>query len=321
MKQQIAKSLAVLFSGCVLVGGAQAGGFFTKTPPPAFAPQPASAPVPISQTQPPPLAEPGSPTAPSVAPVSATASSIVPASATAPSVAPASAAPKNLPSAVAPSIDAGTVGDTSAQQPRYSIVNHKLVLLSYEFNDIGPSGVSGVEVWVTRDSKGWQKIEGIQRENPVWIELEEGTFGIFLLARTGLGGGREAPTETDQPHMWIQVDLTKPVVFLSGVHQSNGSHTLDMTWTARDDNFGRKPITLSYAQDATGPWMPIAAGIENTGAYTWQIPPSTPSSFYVRVEAVDRAGNVDSSTSPAPVQIDLSQPGVSNIQLRPIPTK
>jgi hypothetical protein len=115
--------------------------------------------------------------------------------------------------------------------------------------------------------------------------------------------------------------LTKPVVFLSAIHQSNGSHTLDITWTARDDNFGRKPITLSYAEDTRGPWMPIAANIENMGAYTWQIPPSTPSSFYVRVEAVDRAGNVDSSTTPTPVQIDLSQPGVANIQLKPIPTK
>jgi hypothetical protein len=244
-------------------------------------------------------------------PLAAPASTPTPAAATQPS-------PKSLPSEVA-AVDVAP--GTSTQQPRFCMVNHRLVLLSYEFKDVGPSGVSGVEVYFTRDGKGWRKFEGTQNENPVWVELEEGIYGIYLLARTGLGGGREAPTEGDQPQIWIQVDLTKPTVFLSGVHVTNGSHTVEINWTARDDNFGRKPITLSYAESASGPWMPIAAGIENTGAYTWQVPASTPSSIYVRVEATDLAGNVDSSTTPSPVKIDLSQPSVTNVQLKPVPQK
>jgi hypothetical protein len=295
------QTIAVFFSGWVLVGAAQAGPF-TKPYPPAFAApnQCQTAQAPVSQTVAPPLATPVS------TPIQAAASQ--------------PAAPRTLPSNVGAAVDVST-GSTTPQQPRYCLVNHKLVLLSYEFKDVGPSGVSGVEVYYTRDGKGWQKFEGIQNENPVWVELEEGTFGIYLLARTGLGGGREAPTEGDQPQIWVQVDLTKPTVFLNGVRQSNGSRILDITWTARDDNFGRKPITLSYAEDTRGPWMPIAAGIENSGAYTWQIPQSTPSSFYVRVEAADMAGNVDSSTTPQPVKIDLAQPAVTNLQIKPVPPK
>src|SRR5207245_5759968 len=72
---------------------------------------------------------------------------------------------------------------------------------------------------------------------------------------------------SDLPHVWVQVDLTKPVVFLSGVRQSNGTRTLDLTWTARDDNFGRKPINLSYSENSNGPWSPIAPPMEKTGAY------------------------------------------------------
>ncbi len=291
--KQITTTIAVLLGGCMLVGSAQAGPL-SRTYPPAYA-----VPNQQYQTPPPPLAQPVStPIQPAVQ----------------------SNAHRMLPNTVGAPVEVSS-GSTSAQQPRFVMVNHKLVLLSYEFKDVGPSGVSGVEVYYTRDGKVWQKFEGIQNENPVWVELEEGTFGIYLLARTGLGGGREAPTEGDQPQIWIKVDLTKPVVFLNGIHQANGSKTLDITWTARDDNFGRKPITLSYAESTSGPWMPIAAGIENVGAYTWQIPPSTPSSFYVRVEATDLAGNVDSSTTPQPVKIDLAQPGIANVQLKPAPQK
>jgi hypothetical protein len=314
--------IGVVLGGCVAASGAQAGPL-TSAYPPAFANQCQTAQAPIYQTAPPPLATPVSMTAPAPAP--APASTTVPARASAPTPAPAGAsqpAPlKNLPSDVSPSVDIAAGAAPGAEQPRFCMVNHKHVLLSYEFKDIGPSGVAGVEVWYTRDGRAWQKFDGIQNENPVWVDLEEGTYGIFLLARTGFGGGRQAPSEGDQPHMWIQVDLTKPVVFLSSVHQSNGSHTLDLTWTARDDNFGRQPISLYYAEQSSGPWMPIATGIENVGTYTWQVPPSTPSSFFVRVEAVDRAGNVDSSTTPAPVKIDLAQPNVTNVQLRPLPTK
>jgi len=253
---------------------------------------PVSAPTPAAATQP------ASP--PQTLPSDVTSAS---APAPAPAVAPA------------PTPLAEVMTASATQQPRYSIVNTKQVQLHYDFKDVGPSGVSGVEVWYTRDGKGWQKFEGIQRENPVWVDLEEGTFGLYLLAKTGLGGGREAPIEGDQPHVWVQVDLTKPVVFLSGVRQSNGTRTLDLTWTARDDNFGRKPINLSYSENSNGPWSPIAPPMENTGAYTWQIPPSTPPSFFVRVEAMDLAGNVGQSISPSPIQIDLSQPSVTNIRL------
>lgn len=329
------RTMALLCSGTVLAGNAQAGPFW-KSPAPTVVPgtyYQNTVPA-MMETPPPPLATPVSATVPATGSQSATIPATGSQSATVPATGahtgsplpiagsqPASPTPKNLPSEVGGTIEVPVGGGPVAEQPRYSMVNTRQVLLGYEFKDVGPSGVVGVEVWYTRDGKGWQKFEGVQRENPVWVELDEGTYGIYLLARTGFGGGREAPTDGDQPQMWVQVDLTKPVVFLSGVHPSNGTHTLNLTWTARDDNFGRKPITLSYAEQTGGPWIPIASGLENTGAYTWEIPPSTPSSFYVKVEAADRAGNVESSISPTPVRIDLARPTVVNVQLKSLPNK
>ena len=201
------------------------------------------------------------------------------------------------------------------QSPKVCRINYKTVQLAYEITDAGPSGTAGVEVWYTRDGHTWQKFDGIQKENPCWVELQEGIYGITLLAKTGLGGGKEPPQPGDQPQMWIEVDLTKPVVFVNGVTVGDGSRTLNLTWSARDENFGRKPINLLYAERSTGPWMPLAMGVENTGAYTWQIPPSTPNSFLVRVEATDLAGNVGTSETPTPIQIDLSQPQTTNLRL------
>jgi hypothetical protein len=194
-------------------------------------------------------------------------------------------------------------------------VNTKHIQLGYEFKDVGPSGVAGVEVWYTRDTQEWRRVPGILRDNPCSVDLEEGTYGITLIARTGFGGGREAPTSGEQPQLWVEVDVTKPVVFLTGMQQGSGTRTLLVGWTARDDNFGGKPIGIYCAEQPTGPWLPITERLENSGSYLWQVPSNTPPSIYLRVEATDLAGNVSTADSPTPVLIDLSRPSVTNIRL------
>ena len=57
--------------------------------------------------------------------------------------------------------------------------------------------------------------------------------------------------------------------------------------------------------------MPIAANLENTERYVWQLPSNPPPRFYIRVEANDQAGNLGMAQSGEPVSLDLAQPTVS----------
>jgi hypothetical protein len=83
---------------------------------------------------------------------------------------------------------------------------------------------------------------------------------------------------------------------------------MPITWVATDKNLGRSPITLSYAEQETGPWTPIAKDLENTGSYLWRMPTDIPYQFLVRVEAADRAGNIGNAETGKPVIVDLAKP-------------
>jgi hypothetical protein len=209
-------------------------------------------------------------------------------------------------------------------------VNSKRITLNYEIQEKGPSGVSAVELWFTRDGQKWEKFPK-EQTNPaapfVFEVPEEGIYGFTLVIRNGVGLGPPPPRTGDPPQLWVEVDLTKPAVHYANTEVGRGpdTGTLTITWAAVDKNLAREPITLSYAEDAKGPWTPIEKNLENTGRYVWRKGAGAPHRFFVKVEAVDKAGNVGDAVTIKPVLFDLVQvkgriTGVEPVQSRPEPS-
>jgi hypothetical protein len=217
-----------------------------------------------------------------------------------------------------PRADAAGPGDPGAGGVNVRIVNSKRISINFELKDVGKSGIATLELWYTRnEGRKWQKYdERSDPQSPYVVEVsEEGLYGFTLVARNKAGGGEPPPKVGDPPQIWVEVDLTKPVVHLQDVLVGRGAEmgTLTITYTAGDKNLARRPITLSYAEKLEGPWVPIAANEENTGRYVWRMPESVPYQFHVRVEAADKAGNTGSAETSKPVIVDLSQPKVQVI--------
>ncbi len=225
--------------------------------------------------------------------------------------------------ALAPLVAAAAVEPPAARPTAAMVrmVNAKRISLNYEIKDVGPSGVSTVELWYTQDGKRWDKSDAISKPRPPFVVdlKDEGLYGLTLVARNGVGLGKRPPTIGDQPQVWVEVDVTKPVVKLLDIQPGliGESQHLSICWKATDTNLGQRPITLSYAEQAAGPWSVIAANIENTGVYAWQLPPVAPPKFFLRVEAVDLVGNVGMAQTPDPILLDLSQPTVSIVAIEP----
>lgn len=196
--------------------------------------------------------------------------------------------------------------------PNAKVVNTTKISLNYTLEEVGPSGVSVVELWYTLDGRSWQRYgEDTDKTPPFVMEVNgEGTYGLAMVVRSGVGLGDRPPQLGDPAQMWIEVDLTKPVVHLATAEAGRGSDAgnLTITWNASDKNLIPNPITLLYAEKPEGPWSPIAKDLENTGRYVWRVPPTAPYRFLVRIEALDRGGNIGRADSPKPVVIDLSQP-------------
>jgi hypothetical protein len=196
--------------------------------------------------------------------------------------------------------------------PEKRWVNSKRISLNYEIKDKGPSGVEAVELWFTRDRKTWEKYNEQTNPTPPYVfEVhDEGVYGFSLVVRNGVGLGESPPRSGDAPQVWVEVDLTKPIVHWVQTEVGRGPDTgkLLITWKATDANLGREPITLSYAENQEGNWTQIISNLENTGKYQWQKGPGPPHRFWVRVEATDKAGNVGSAISSKQILFDLAQP-------------
>jgi hypothetical protein len=205
-------------------------------------------------------------------------------------------------------------GGGKAGGPLFRMVNTRRITLNFEVKDVGPSGLSSVELWYTQDSREWRKYDASTQAQTYVVEVEEeGMYGFTLLAKSGTGLGKESPKPGDQPQVWVVVDLTRPKVALCEVtpNLKSAQQMATIRWKASDKNLGRRPITLYYAEKEEGPWKVIATGLENNGAYLWQVPRGVPSHVLVRVEATDMAGNVAQAQSPRPLLLmDSSKPCV-----------
>ena len=188
------------------------------------------------------------------------------------------------------------------------MVNSKRITLNYELKDAGNTGVTGVELWCTQDTRTWKKGEIVAQTNHSYtVEVkDEGLYGFTLLPRNGAGAGKEPPQPGDQPQVWVSVDVTKPVVQITSLemtHPGKGAGMM-IRWTAKDKNMGPRPINLAYAEEPEGPWTPIAVGLENNGQYEWQPTGGVPHHVYVRVEASDLHGNVGQVQTANPLRFD-----------------
>ena len=84
---------------------------------------------------------------------------------------------------------------------------------------------------------------------------------------------------------------------------------------ARDQNLGPTPVRLSYAEQKDGDWNLIVDKIANDGRYVWRMPEQLPYQFYLKVEAVDLAGNIGEAITLEKVKVDLSTPKAKILEI------
>ena len=216
---------------------------------------------------------------------------------------------------------------------RAQVINALRFDLNYQVEQRGPSGISRVDLWVTRDDGKtwvwWSQHEG--REAALKVNLgttsnsqPEGLYGFRLVPVSGAGLSDSTPIAGDAPDMRVIVDVAAPVVkIFPAIADPNDPQALMLQWEATDKNFGDEPITLEWCEGATGPWRPVATSLTtdapngvgvltkrlpNTGRYSWHVPTGLPPRVYLKVTAKDAAGNITEQVTREPILIDLMKP-------------
>ncbi len=206
---------------------------------------------------------------------------------------------------------------------RPKMINTRLFELDYDLESVGPSGVSRVELWGTRDGgRTWRKY-AVDDDNrsPISVSVdEEGIYGFRIVATSGAGLSQEPPKSGDLPSIWVGVDLTKPTARIISADLGKGKDDgqLMITWEASDKMLADRPVTLAFSQNSGGPWTTIATGLENTGRYTWTIDSRVPPLIYLRLEVRDEAGNLSIDDRKAPIALDQVRPTAKIREVRPV---
>ncbi len=198
------------------------------------------------------------------------------------------------------------------------MVNTRTLRLNFDLLEMGKSQVKLIEVWATQDAQTWNKLTQQELTGPpfptsIVVHVPgEGRWGFKLLAKSGVGRGEPNPDRGTQPDSWVEVDETKPAVKILATEVSGGPDNGMMTirWAAQEKHLADRPISIAYATDSPPQqWTYMANGLSNDGRYDWPIPPDLPHhSCWIKVEAVDLAGNIGVAQTDRMVVTDLSVP-------------
>ncbi len=202
------------------------------------------------------------------------------------------------------------------------VVSRHIFDLEYQVDDVGPSGVSAVELFVTEDGGANWFTYGNDEDvhSPVLIDTRgEGTFGFAVRVRNGLGFADDAPQPGQTPEMVVTVDETQPTIEMSQpVMRTDGFGTIQLSWRVTDKNPAATPVRLEYAAAPNGPWTPVFDWQFDQNGYQWGVRPGTPTQLYFRLLARDAAGNVASSQTSQPVVVDLRRPVGRLLRVQPV---
>ena len=174
--------------------------------------------------------------------------------------------------------------------------NSRKFELDYQVDHIRADDIAKLEIWVTENGGGSWQMQSIDqdRQSPVLIDVDDdGVYGFRLRIQTNDGLESLQPTKGDSADVWVEVYTTKPSVELASLPfgRKKDAGKLIVNWRAVDKRFAAKPITLFYSVNLDGPWQVIVEKLPNSSQFKWPVTDRIPRRVFLRIEAVDAAGN------------------------------
>jgi hypothetical protein len=193
------------------------------------------------------------------------------------------------------------------------LVNSSTFRIAYELEDVGPSGVSKIELYITENGgTSWFHYgSDNDRTSPIVAKVpRDGNYGFSFRIRNGAGLVATPPQPGERPEINVSVDQTAPTANLEPIQQGQALHQnqIVIKWNASDRELDENPIALYYATQETGPWELIKGWTANSGTLPWTVPSAVQSNFYIRLDVRDAAGNITRIDGETAYTVDQSRP-------------
>lgn len=203
------------------------------------------------------------------------------------------------------------------------LVNSLNFNIGYTLDQIGPSGVGSVKLYITEDhGRMWYEYgTDPDRSSPFQVRVEKsGQFGFAIRATSGIGLSENPPQPGQSPEIVVIVDHLAPQPKFGVVQQGQGAahNQIQFSWVLADSDLADSPVKLLRSDSPSGPWEPITDWMDNSGRYQWTVTQSLDRPVYIRLEARDLAGNVGHVDLAQPLQIDLVKPTARIIDIETV---
>ena len=213
--------------------------------------------------------------------------------------------------------------NTAPVYPDARRVNARSFRIAYALEDVGPSGVASVDLYITEnDGQKWFHYgSDPDRSSPFEVTVrQDGAYGFSVRVRSGVGLVTPPPQPGEAPEIRIVVDQTRPRLTMQPPKQTvtSGVHQVLIEWTLQDEALAERPVSLYSGPSPNGPWEPITEQIENTGQYAWSMHTGLRGQLYVKLIGKDSAGNSSEAISQRPITIDMSRPSVKILNVEPL---
>lgn len=178
--------------------------------------------------------------------------------------------------------------------------------LDYSVESLAGSALADVELWGTEDGgREWaQWGSDPDRLSPFDVQVgNDGLFGfrMVIVGANGLVSNR--PKNGDTADVWINVDTSPPSAKITRAVYGEGPEMgmLVIDYQCGDSHLVDRPVSLAYSERPEGPWTTFVSGQKNTGMYLWKANPSLPDRIYLKLDVVDKAGNIGSHRLDLPI--------------------
>jgi hypothetical protein len=180
--------------------------------------------------------------------------------------------------------------------------------LDYSVEALGGSALAEVELWGTEDGGRTWNLWGSDpdRQSPFDVQVgNDGLFGFRMVIVGANGIVSNRPKNGDSSDVWINVDTEMPTAKISRAVYGQGPEDglLVIDYTCGDIHLVDRPITLSFSERLDGPWTTIATGLKDMGIYLWKADPNLPDRIFLKLEVIDKAGNIGTHRLDLPIDI------------------
>ena len=202
----------------------------------------------------------------------------------------------NFPPTSVPS-NVGRVSSNGPSRTNTQIISTKRFRLNYDINAIDPSGVGKVDLYITQDKGRTWQLWGQDPDNqsPFPVEVQEqGLYGFRVVVHSKDGLVGTGPSSGDDADMWVRIDTQTPMAQITSVPYGRGKEAgrLVINYRVSDKFLTLRPLRIAYSRAPQGPWTIIEDNLRNEGRYLWKVDRAVPDRIFLKIDAMDQAGNV-----------------------------